>query len=100
MSTAPPRPSSTPPRSPIAVRIAGDRTAAARCVEQVGGEANAFDYTVDYATGAALIVARDVEGLRTLQRLLEIGLAVPVRDLPRRLTARSMPRVLVCKENR
>ena len=83
--------STPPPRQSIAVRVAGDRTTAARCVQQVGGDVNAFDYTVDYATGAALIVARDVEGLRTLERLLEMGLAVPVHDLPRRRTARSMP---------
>jgi len=77
----------------VAVRIADDRNAAVWCVEQVGGDVDAFEYTVDYATGAALIVVRNLDGARTLERLLEVGLAVPVRDLPRRITARSMPRM-------
>ena len=84
--------SSKPPPY-VAVRISGDRAAAARCILQVGGEVDAFEFTVDYATGAALIVARDGAGLRTLERLLESGLAIPVRDLPRRMTARSMPKL-------
>ena len=85
--------SSEMPKPVIAVRVTGDRATAARCVERVGGRVEAFEYTVDYATGAALIVARDVEGVRTLELLLAEGTAVPVRDLPRRMTARSMPRM-------
>lgn len=90
--------SSEPPKPLIAVRITGDRAAAARCVERVGGNVDAFEYTVDYATGAALIVARDLNGVRTLERLLADGTAVPVRDLPRRMTARSMPRLTLPPE--
>jgi len=78
----------------VAVRIDGDRGVAVRCVEQFGGDVDAFEYTVDYATGAALIVARDLDGVRMLERLVGAGLAVAVRDLPRRITSRSMPRVL------
>jgi hypothetical protein len=48
---------------------------------------------VDYATGAALIVARGLDGVRTLERLLEEGLAVPIRNPLRGTTARSMPRI-------
>jgi len=84
---------SHPPAQLIAVRIMGDRSAAVRCVHAVGGDVDAFEYTVDYATGAALIVARDLDGVRTLQCLLDAGMAVLVRDLPRRITARPMPPV-------
>lgn len=85
--------SSHPPTQLIAVRIMGDRSAAVRCVHAVGGDVDAFEYTVDYATGAALIVARDLAGVRTLESLLEAGLAVPVRDLQCRITCRPMPPV-------
>ena len=84
--------SSYPPRM-IAVRINGDRQAAASFIAEAGGVVDEFDYTVDYATGAALIVARDLDGVLVLERLLAKGLAVPVQDLPRRRTARSMPRM-------
>lgn len=85
--------SAGPQTQQIAVRVTGDRHHAFRCVEHIGGDVDAFDYTVDYATGAALVVARDFAGVRLLERLVESGLAVPVRDLPRRITSRTMPPV-------
>ena len=81
------------PPQPIAVRIDGDRNTAALCVAHVGGDVDAIEYTVDHATGAALIVARDLDGVRTLECLVAEGLAVPVSYLPRRITSRSMPRM-------
>ena len=79
------------PTQPIAVRIEGDRYVAIRYVAHVGGDVEAFEYTVDYSTGATMIVARDLDGVRTLECLLAEGLAVPVRYLPRRITSRPMP---------